>query len=278
MSQQTKEDRIKTLKATQQSRKEETLAKVNQAIERLQKTGAKINFQSIAREANVSVPYLYKYPELKERIMMLRSQQSQMPAHPVNKPPVTAKSHSQVVGRLKNRIHQLEAENKELKRKNEALAGQVYRVHSLQAQVERQQDIIATLEARLQDNPKGEVIPITSKSLNQRRDSIQDELDSLGIKLNSTLNKKIKANTEEAVLVAIEALKDQLSRGEVKNPGGWLARAIEEGWTKAESIPQEQPVTSPEIFKSSSEPEKELVSVDKLKALSNIFEEKDDQS
>ena len=86
MSKQTKEDRIKTLKATQQSRKEETLAKVNQAIERLQKTGAKINFQSIAREANVSVPYLYKYPELKERIMVLRSQQSQMPAHPVNKP------------------------------------------------------------------------------------------------------------------------------------------------------------------------------------------------
>ena len=276
MSKQTKENRIKTLKATQQSRKEETLAKVNQAIERLQKTGAKINFQSIAREANVSVPYLYKYPELKERIMVLRSQQSQMPAHPVNKPPVTAKSHSQVVGRLKNRIRQLEAENKELKRKNEALAGQVYRVHSLQAQVERQQEIIGNLEARLQGSPKGEVIPITSKSLGQKRDFIEEELDSLGIKLNSTLNKKIKANTEEAVLAAIEALKDQLKRGEVKNPGGWLAKAIEGGWTKAESIPQEQPVTQPEIFKSSPELEKELVSVEKLKALSSIFGEKDE--
>lgn len=276
MSKQTKEDRIKTLKATQQSRKEETLAKVNQAIERLQKTGAKINFQSIAREANVSVPYLYKYPELKERIMGLRSQQSQMPAHPVNKPPVTAKSHSQVVGRLKKRIHQLEGENKELKRKNEALAGQVYRVHSLQAQVERQQEIIANFEARLQDSPKGQVIPIASKTIGQKRDSIEDKLDSLGIKLNSTLNKKIKANTEEVVLAAIEALKDQLKRGEVKNPGGWLARAIEEGWTKAESLSQQKPVTQPEIFKSPSEPEKELVSVEKLKALSNIFGEKDE--
>jgi predicted RNase H-like nuclease (RuvC/YqgF family) len=203
--------------------------------------------------------------------MVLLSQQSQMSAHPVNKPPVTAKSHSQVVSRLKKRIHQLEAENKELKRKNEALAGQVYRVHSLQAQVERQQEIIANLEARLQDNPKAEVIPITSKTIGQRRDSIKKELDSLGIKLNDTLNKKIKANTEEVVLAAIEALKDQLKRGEVKNPGGWLAKAIEGGWTKAESIPQQQPVTQPEIFKSSSEPEKELVSVEKLKALSSIF-------
>ncbi len=84
------------------------------------------------------------------------------------------------------------------------------------------------------------------------------------------------ASNEETVLAAIEALKDQLNRGEVKNPGGWLARAIEGGWTKAESISPQQPVTQPEIFTASPEPEKELVSVEKLKALSSIFGEKDE--
>ncbi len=95
----------------------------------------------------------------------------------------------------------------------------------------------------------------------------------MDIKLNSTLTKKINASTEETVLAAIEALKDQLNRGEVKNPGGWLASAIEGGWTKAKTIPQKQPVTQPEIFTPSPESDKELVSLDKLKALGSIFSE-----
>jgi hypothetical protein len=120
------------------------------------------------------------------------------------------------------------------------------------------------------------VTPISSAGKSGVSSQIKSELESLGIKLNSTLTKKIKASTEEKVLAAIEALKDQLNRGEVKNPGGWLARAIEGGWTKAESIPQPQTVTEPEIFTTSPELEKELVSVEKLKALSSIFGEKDE--
>jgi len=144
-----KEARIKILSDTQLARKQETLDKVNKAIERLQKIGGKINFQTIAKEANVSVPYLYKYSELKAHIAQLRNQQSSMSSSPTLQPPVTAKAHSQIVERLKKRIHELEKDNSELKRKNEALAGQVYRVHSLQEQIERQQEIIKTLENRL---------------------------------------------------------------------------------------------------------------------------------
>ena len=117
------------------------------------------------------------------------------------------------------------------------------------------------------------VTPISSKRKVSLAKKVKTELDSLDIKLNSTLTKKINAATEETVLTAIEALKDQLKRGEIKNPGGWLAKAIEGGWTKAESIPQKQPVTQPEIFTPSPEPEKELVSLDKLKALGSIFSE-----
>jgi hypothetical protein len=37
------------------------------------------------------------------------------------------------------------------------------------------------------------------------------------------LKKTLKAASEETVINAIEALKDQLSRQEIPNPGGWLA-------------------------------------------------------
>ena len=142
----TKETRIENLKKTQSARKEDARERVNKAIERLQKRGGKINFHTVAREASVSVSYLYKYPELKQQIAELRNKQSHLP--PLAKP-VSSKSHDRVVARFKERIQKLEEQNRELRRKNEALAGQVYRVHLLQEQVERQQETIEDLEARL---------------------------------------------------------------------------------------------------------------------------------
>ncbi len=273
----TRETRIENLKQTQAARKEDARERVDKAIERLEKIGGKINFHTVAREANLSVSYLYKYPELKQHIAELRSKQSHLP--PPAKP-VSSKSHDKVVGRLKERIQKLEKENRELRRKNEALAGQVYRVHHLQEQVERQQETIEDLQTRLteahEQKPVAKVTPISSKIKAVVSDKVKAELDSLGIKLNGTLTKKISASTEETVLAAIEALKDQLNRSEVKNPGGWLARAIEGGWTSSESLPQQQPVNQPEIFTALPEPEKELVPLEKLKALSSIFSEKDD--
>ncbi len=273
----TRETRIENLKKTQAARKEDARERVDKAIESLQKMGGKINFHTVAREANLSVSYLYKYPELKQLIGSLRSKKSHLP--PPAKP-VSSKSHDRVVARFKERIKKLERENSELRRKNEALAGQVYRVHQLQEQVERQQQTIEDLQARLAEEQEqksvSKVTPISSKIKVKVSDQVKAELDNLGIQLNGTLTKKINASTEETVLAAIEALKDQLNRGEVKNPGGWLARAIEEGWTKAESIPQQQTVTQPEIFTASPKPEKELVSLDKLKALSRIFSEKNE--
>ena len=70
-NQDTKESRINTLKQTQKQRQEDARNRVYQAIERLQKLNAKINFHTISREAQVSVSYLYKYPEIKQHIAEL---------------------------------------------------------------------------------------------------------------------------------------------------------------------------------------------------------------
>ena len=274
----TKESRIKTLRTTQKQRQEDARNRVYKAIERLQKLNAKINFHTIAREAQVSVSYLYKYPEIKQHIAELRSKQNSLPVKPVAKPNST--SHGKVVTRLQERIKKLEAENKELKRKCESLAGQVYRSHHLQAQIERLQEQNENLKNKLGEREIAKkVTSISSKRKTQSVTSsgIQSELDSLGISLNPTLNKTIKAATEDTVLAAIEALKDQLTKQDIPNPGGWLNKAIKEGWTKAEPISKPTKTTpQSKIVTATDKPSKKLMSSDKLKQLSNLFNNKND--
>lgn len=274
----TKELRINNLRTTQKQRQEDARNRVYKAIDRLQKLNAKINFHTIAREAQVSVSYLYKYPEIKQQIGELRSKQNSLPVSPVAK--ANSTSHGKVVTRLQEKIKKLEAENKELKRKCEALAGQVYRSHHLQAQIERLQEQNENLKSKLGEQEIAKkVTPIDKKRKTKSATSsdVQSELDSLGIALNPTLNKTIKAATEETVLAAIEALKDQLTKQDIPNPGGWLNKAIKEGWTKAEPISTPTKTTpQSKIVTATDKPNKKLMSNDKLKQLSNLFNSKDD--
>ena len=220
--------------------------------------------------------YLYKYPEVKRRIAEVRNQQRSFPTTPVAQPNSTV--GAKVTTKLKERIAQLEKENQELKRKNEALAGQVYRVHYLQEQVERQQQLIADLQAALKDQQlASKVTPISTKRKAVVDDRIQAELDSLGVELNPTLIKTIKSATEATVLDAIEALKEQLGKKDIPNPGGWLNQAIKEGWTKPELVPQvPQPSPKPahQVVTGNERPAKKLLSLDKLQQLSTIFNQK----
>lgn len=56
-------------------KKKEAIDKTEKAIAELSKAGKEITFRSIAEAAGVSVSYLYKYEELKDRIKHLREQQ-----------------------------------------------------------------------------------------------------------------------------------------------------------------------------------------------------------
>ena len=275
-----KEERIARLNQIQEERKQQALDKVNQALERMKKAGAKINFQTVAKEANVSVSYLYKYPEIKTRIAEIRNQQSVIP-RPRMAEPSSNKSHQKIVNRLKSRIKQLEAELTETKKLNQGLAGRVYRVSELEGMVERQRKHIEDLEARLSDCMKNKqstpvttsakVTPISKKRKSQISDEIKSELEALEIELNSTLTKTIKAATEQTVFDAIEALKDQLTKQDIPNAGGWLNKAIKEGWTKSETIPQQSNKPEQKIVKASDKTQKEKLSLTQLKKLSSIF-------
>jgi predicted RNase H-like nuclease (RuvC/YqgF family) len=271
----TKQARVDNLQQVQAARKEDSADRVFKAIERLQKIDGKINFTTVAKEANVSVSYLYKYPEIKQHIAEVRNKQRSFPTSPVAQP--NSSSTGKIIARLKEKIQQLENENKELKRKNEALAGQVYRVHYLQEQVERQQQIVEDLQSKLKSEQlDSKVTLISTKRKAPINEQIQSELDALDIGLNPTLIKTIKSTSESTVLAAIAALKDQLNKKDIPNPGGWLNKAIKEGWTKPELIPQQSAKPEYQIVTTSERPTKELISFDKLQELSTIFKQKDE--
>ena len=232
-----KQYRIDNLKQAQATRKQDSLNRVNEAISQLQKRHEKINFRTIASVANVSVSYLYKYPEIKQRIAEIRNEQSSMVRQELK--PTVSTSQVKVQARLKERIKGLENENKELRRKNEALAGQVYRVHQLNELIERQQSTIEDLESRLEEcslnnpNLSSKITPITqkrTKKLLENRSKIDSELKTLNIRINSTLSKLIDNNPEEVVLNAISSLKEGLSNKAVRNKTGFLVKAIENQW------------------------------------------------
>lgn len=285
----TKESRIKTLKQTQKQRQEDARNRVYEAIERLQKLNAKINFHAISREAQVSVSYLYKYPEIKQHIAELRSKQNSLPVKPIAKPNST--SQGKVITRLQEKIKKIEAENKELKRKSEALAGQVYRAHHLQAQIERLQQENENLRSNLSEQEIAKkVTPIDKKLRNTEKENskkktkskltiseeIKSELNKLSIELNTALTKTIKSASETTILNAIEALKYQLIKQDIPNAGGWLNKAIKEGWTKPEITISKSTKPEQKIVTAADKPEKKLVDPNKLKKLSNIFNKKND--
>ncbi|MEO1377702.1 MAG: DUF6262 family protein, partial [Cyanobacteria bacterium J06635_10] len=87
-------------------------------------------------------------------------------------------------------------------------------------------------------------------------DSVKADLKELKIKINSTLRRLIRENPEEVVLESINALKYAFKTNEVKNPGGFLVKAIKYRWKAPENTSkdirintqQENESTFPEGF------------------------------
>ena len=234
-----KDVQISNLKAAAQKKKEEALSKTELAIKQIIKQGKKINMSVVATYANVSVSYLYKYPEIRQRIQQLRDQQV-LPVRD-NNCSATSASNQVIITQLRSRIKQLEIEVKELKFINESLAGQLDEFMGYQAQVQHLQSQNIELQNSLDSIKKQQTsIPNSRKRSHLYPQNkkpkvslqIKSELRGLGIKLTSTLRRTINSVTEITVLNAIEALKQALETENIRSPGGWLKCAIEGGWVK----------------------------------------------
>lgn len=283
-----KDIRIAALKTAAVAKQQRAAEGLEKAIDKLIQSNEPMSFANVAREAGVSISYLYKYPKVKARILELRNQQQQ-----VGKPnkPQTASDASKtvIITELRERIKKLEADLTGLRKANEGMAGRLYQLQDMQSMVERLKVENEGLKQQITEQEKipenvgsisisnSNVTPISQRSKSVVSEAIKAELEQLNISLNSTLTKRIKTVTEDNVLAAITALKDQLTRGEVTNPGGWLATAIQDGWIVAEPISISQPPR--EIFtvpvESKARPTARLISLDKLKTLNNIFQQDD---
>lgn len=272
------ERRIEALTTAAEKKKQEALRSTEKAINLLIKTGQPITVASVSREAGVSTSYIYKYPEIKDRIQELAEQQKGK-IKQANKPQSASdKSNQRIIQTLRERIKSIEYEKAELLKQNQAQAGQIYKLLSASALADRLKAENAELKRQLDecrrsspvpappptDNPK--VTPIDKGKTRGITDRIKDELDRLGIKLNSTLTRKIKAADEETVLNALAALEEAMGSGNVRNTSGFLVQAITEGWTKEDS-PQQPLQRQPEIYTASPEPDEDLVPLDQLKQL-----------
>jgi predicted RNase H-like nuclease (RuvC/YqgF family) len=252
-----KEQRIAKLDAVQQQRKQDCLDRTEKAISKLLQNNERVSFGAIARIANVSVSYLYKYPEIKERVQDIRNQQVKN-ARQLTRPQTASEKSKQVmIQQLRERINTLEWEKKELKKQNEKMTGELYRIGTkldlfdrinnqsikqaeeiklLKLELEQTRNELDVCKSKLiENNPKVTSISkkIQQSSNNQDVDSqLQTKLSEIGVKLNTTLKKIIESKTEQQINHALSAVKEYLaSDKKVKSKPGLLRTALEENWT-----------------------------------------------
>ncbi len=252
-----KEQRIAKLNAVQQQRKQDCIQRTEEAISKLLQNHERVSFGAVARIANVSVSYLYKYPELKERIQDIRAQQVNNAPKLTRPQTASEKSKQVIIGQLRERINNLEWEKKELKKQNEKMTGELYRIgikldlfdrisHENQRQAEKIKNLKIELESVKNElnSYKIELLESNSKvtSINQKLEQSNDcqkinseleaKLSDLGVKLNATLKKLISSKTQQEVNNAISAVEEYLSTGKkVKSFAGLLRKALEESWS-----------------------------------------------
>ena len=242
------------LVAAAEAKKKEAIDKTEKAIAELSKIGEEITFRSIADKAGVSVSYLYKYEELKDRIKYLREQQKREVIKKSSQPtlyqPASDKSKAVLIYNLREENKRLRLEIEGLRKHIEVVQGRLYELSTVAEENTRLQRQLEIRTQELQKCHNSKVVAtisapndskVTSQDLKRSKRSaeisnqIKFKLDEIGIKLNTTLTKTIKSSaSEEIVLFAIEALSLALNYGDVKNPGGWLNAAIKDGWMPSE--------------------------------------------
>ncbi|MDJ0728132.1 MAG: DUF6262 family protein [Prochloraceae cyanobacterium] len=251
-----KEQRIAKLNDVQQQRKQDCIDRTEKAIFKLLKSNERISFGAIAREANVSLSYLYKYPEIKERIQEIRDKQLREARKLTRPQTASEKSKQVIIQQLRERIQVLEYEKNEYKRQNEKMAGQLYQVgikldlfdqakeetirqaqeiKALKAELKLSKNKLADCQARLNENDS-KVTPIKKKIqystlLPKIDNEIKIRLSNIGVQLNARLKKIIESKSQQEIDNAISAVEEYLDTNKkVKSKAGLLRTAIEESW------------------------------------------------
>ena len=117
---------IEGLKKYWKDKTENATTKVDEAIKILSISGAKINFNTIAKESGVSKNFLYNNDSIKQRIEELRNRQINHEINQRAKFDKTAKSKDIIIQSKDKKIAKLEEENTRLKLQLQFLQTRLY--------------------------------------------------------------------------------------------------------------------------------------------------------
>ncbi|MBW4460122.1 MAG: hypothetical protein KME47_07785 [Nodosilinea sp. WJT8-NPBG4] len=210
------------LRRSAQQKHQEALEKVEKGIQSLIKDKRPINFNAVAEASGVSKAWLYKEADIKDRIEQLRAQSSGSKRQPPANQRASDASKDALLKTMRERIKRLEAENNDLRRQNEVAYSHVLKARDLEKEVQR---LSAHIE-RLQRQPQPNGAAVDPPNL----EAIQSALSELDVELNSTLARLINQTPTGIVEAAIESLQTARGKGQVRNPGGFLNKAITDAW------------------------------------------------
>jgi Family of unknown function (DUF6262) len=119
------------LLAHAQRKSQQTQQRVHQVIDQLLREQHTVNFNTVAKAANVTKSYLYAHQDVRERIEALRTQQGQ---ERIERQWAERQQHQSKTDRTKDvllaakdrRIKALEAENRQLKEELKVARGKLY--------------------------------------------------------------------------------------------------------------------------------------------------------
>jgi hypothetical protein len=106
---------------------DEARNKVEKTIQRLVLEGTVINFNVVKKEAGVSKSWLYSNLDIRRRIEEIRDKQKMSPKRVKSGSKDRSEdSKDNIITALKERIKELDGENKKLRKESEILYGQIY--------------------------------------------------------------------------------------------------------------------------------------------------------
>jgi hypothetical protein len=122
MNAATRQQRLDHLARATQAKHDAALTRAEAGLRRLIKSGAPVNFRTVAAEAGVSLDFLYRTPQLRERVETLRAQQQPRPAPSSPKPTTPTNA---VVATLTAKLRQAREENTHLRAQLAAAHGEL---------------------------------------------------------------------------------------------------------------------------------------------------------
>jgi AraC-like DNA-binding protein len=278
-----REKQAAVLRRTQAQRKEQKKEQVLKAIQQLQEIKEPLTFSNIAKVAGCSVSYLYKWSEITTYIHDLQNQEEKK-LHSLEEKPPQPHSLKTLHEVSKQRIQELNAEIKELKRQNEQLRGHVVEIFELREECDR---LRIQLRELALPKPSTNIVPLQlapKNTSNTRTDEVPQEIvqliEEMGINLGLKLKQEIVCHDSDKVKLSIQAFKQYRRKTTIENPGGCLLSMIRDEakpniFEKLTSSQSNQKL-QPKVDTAIETPQKGLVSLDKLKQLGSIFNNKDE--